>query len=182
MTATEDGPLEYLYIKDKTWTTVGLSVEEAVPDKATTLEEAHQEFKQSGWAPGKGEIRKDTKKSSAVVEGLENCYYSIIETFDMPPASANRRYLFDGVRMRFEFNEAVQGFEQTQRQSPHELFWYLLCGELEARVGDENEQVGSGGVIHIPKGESYHILSEKNKCVRYLNVCSTPVLESVLEE
>ncbi|OHE32863.1 MAG: hypothetical protein A3J94_09280, partial [Syntrophus sp. RIFOXYC2_FULL_54_9] len=29
MTATEDGPLNYLYIKDKTWTIVGLSIEEA---------------------------------------------------------------------------------------------------------------------------------------------------------
>ena len=78
--------------------------------------------------------------------------------------------------------DAQQSGCTRRHTASRELFWYLLCGELEARVGDENEQVGSGGVIHIHKGKSYHILSEKNKCVRYLNVCSTPVLESVLEE
>jgi hypothetical protein len=34
MRATEDGNLQYLYIKDKTWTVVGLAEDEAVPDKA----------------------------------------------------------------------------------------------------------------------------------------------------
>jgi quercetin dioxygenase-like cupin family protein len=182
MTATEDGPLQYLYIKDKTWSTVGLSVEESVPDRATSLEEAQQEFERAGWDPGKGKIKKDSIGSSAIVEGLEKCYYPIIKTPDMPPSSADHRYLFVGTRMRFEFIEIVKGFEETQSQSQHEQFWYLLHGELNARVGDENHQVVSGGIIHIPRGPSYHISADKNTCVRYLCVSSTPVLESTLEK
>ena len=181
MKATEDGPLQYLYIKDKTWSTVGLSVEEEIPEKATTLEDAHQEFEQAGWAPGQGDIQKSSQQTSAIVEGLEQCYYPIIEPFDLPPASANRRYWFAGAKMCFEFNDMVHGFEQAQDESTHELFWYLLYGEMDARVGDESGHVKPGGIIHVPRGQAYHVAASEKKCVRYLSVSSSPGLESALK-
>jgi quercetin dioxygenase-like cupin family protein len=38
MKATEDGPVDYLYIKDLTWTVVGLAADEAVPERAMTID------------------------------------------------------------------------------------------------------------------------------------------------
>lgn len=182
MTATEDGPLRYLYIKDKTWSTVGLSVEEAVPERATSLEDAQREFKAAGWEPGKGEIKPDGRHSSAVVEGLENCYFPLIGTFDMPPSSCDRVYRFSGDKMAFAFFEYVDGFEETHHQSRHEQFVYLLHGELDARVGGEKHLVLPGGVVHIPKGEFYRVAAPENTCVRYVRVSSTPTLESALSD
>jgi hypothetical protein len=39
MRAAEDAELGYLYLKDKTWTVVGLAVDERVPEKALSIEE-----------------------------------------------------------------------------------------------------------------------------------------------
>ena len=50
MKATEDEPCAYLYIKDCTWTVVGVSADEELPDKPMSVEEANQKFE-------KGEIK-----------------------------------------------------------------------------------------------------------------------------
>jgi hypothetical protein len=42
MRATEDGDCSYLYMKDKTWTVVGLAEDEAVPGKAMTVSEVNK--------------------------------------------------------------------------------------------------------------------------------------------
>ena len=40
MKATEDGAVAYLYIKDQTWTVVGVAEDEALPDKALTIDDS----------------------------------------------------------------------------------------------------------------------------------------------
>ena len=39
MKATEEGPLSYLYVKDQTWTVVGVAANEKPPEKALSVEE-----------------------------------------------------------------------------------------------------------------------------------------------
>lgn len=180
MIATEDGPLQYLYIKDKTWTTVGLSVDEAIPEQATSLAEANREFEQAGWEPGKGTIKKEPQKSSAVVAGLENCYHPIIDEFHKPPASANLGFRFEGDRMVFEYSEWVKPFELSAPESLHEQFIYLLHGSVTARVDDQEQAVRAGGIVHVPRGAAFRFATINDDCTRWVKVRSTRGLEQVL--
>lgn len=178
MTATEDGALNYLYIKDKTWTVVGLSVEEALPDRATSLEEATAEFEKAGWSVGRGGIKKDSGKASVRIEGLGNCYYPIVESLDAPPSSGNRDYTFEGERMVFGFTEIVQAYDKAIKESIHEAFIYILCGSLHAEVGEDREKVSAGGIVHIPIGSYYRLSTDRTKYVRFVSVRSTAKLEA----
>jgi len=180
MTATEDGPLNYLYIKDKTWTVVGLSVEEALPDHATSLEDATAEFEKAGWSVGQGEIRKDSGKASVRIEGLGDCYHPIIEPLDAPPSSGNRYYTFEGERMVFGFTEMVKAHHTPLQESIHEEFIYVLCGSLQAEVDEDREDVSAGGIIHIPIGSHYRFSTDGKKNVRFVSVASTSRLEAGL--
>ena len=180
MTATEDGPLNYLYIKDKTWTIVGLSIEEALPDHATSLEEATAEFEKAGWSVGQGEIKKDSGRASARIEGLGNCYYPIIDAFDAPPSSGDRSYTFEGERMVFGFTEIVKAPDTHTKESVHEEFIYLLGGSLHAEVDEEREEVLAGGIIHVPIGSHYRISTDGTTCARFVSVASTAKLEAGL--
>jgi len=180
MTATEDGPLNYLYIKDKTWTVVGLSVEEALPDQATSLDEATAEFEQAGWAAGQGEIRKEPGKATARVEGLGNCYYPLIEALDAPPSSVDRRYAVEGERMVFEFAEWVKPRRRPLQESPHEAFLYVIHGALHAELDREHQEVSAGGIVHIPIGSRYGLSTEDTGHVRFACVSSTAALEARL--
>lgn len=181
MTATEDGPLNYLYIKDKTWTVVGLSVEEALPEHATSLEEATAEFEKAGWSVGQGEIKKDSgNKASVRIEGLGDCYYPIIDALDAPPSSGDRRYTFEGERMVFGFTEMVKPCDQPLLESLHEEFIYVLHGSLHAEVDEDAEEVTAGGIIHIPIGSHYRFSTNGTAHVRFVSVASTSKLEAGL--
>jgi quercetin dioxygenase-like cupin family protein len=180
MTATEDGPLNYLYIKDKTWSVVGVSVEEALPDRATSLEEATEEFEKAGWSVGQGDIRKDSGKASVRIEGLGNCYYPIIEPLDAPPSSGNRDYTFEGDRMVFGFTEIVHPYNKQIEGSIHEAFIYVLCGSLHAEVDEERADVSAGGIIHVPIGSHYRIWTDGTQYARFVSVASTTKLEAGL--
>ena len=81
--ATEDGHCQYLYIKDKTWTVVGLAENEAVPEKAMTVEEVNRRYKVGERDQHKGAAGK----SLAVVDGLDVCFYPIVESLDAPRPS-----------------------------------------------------------------------------------------------
>ena len=99
MLATEDGQMDYLYVKDRTWTVVGIAQDEAVPDKAPTVDEVNKEF-DSGKYPGQ---EKEPEKSEAIIEGLNNSYHPIIESLDTPAFSTfNYRWVV-GERLAFGF-------------------------------------------------------------------------------
>jgi len=180
MTATEDGPSNYLYIKDKTWTVVGLSVEEALPDRAASLEEATAEFEKAGWSAGRGEIRKDSGKSSVRIDGLGDCYYPIIDALDAPPSSGNRHYTFEGERMVFRFAEIVRPYDHRVEESIHEAFLYVLYGSLHADVDEARQEVSAGGIVHLPIGSRYRIRTDGTTPVRFVSVTSTAKLEARL--
>lgn len=176
MRATEDGSLEYLYIKDKTWTVVGLAEDEGVPDKAMTVAEANRRFK----AGGRASHRKAAGRSQARVEGLHECYYPLVESLDAPRASARRVSWIEGERLAFGYFEAPEGYAEPEMRAQREMFLYVLAGKLRAEVGAQTRRVGPGDIIEVPRGERYRF-AVGSPYARYALVCSTPWLESRID-
>jgi quercetin dioxygenase-like cupin family protein len=167
--ATEEGPANYLYIKDRTWTLVGVAADEAIPEKAQTTEEITAKLKEGIW-PGTG---KKGGASSARVEDLGTCFYSVIPSVNAPSTSATRRFTVEGDRIAFEFSELKGGFKTSTSHSKNEHFLYVLSGLLEAEVNGEQKTAGPGTVIHIPVSSSYGFGVSQGTSARYAAVRST---------
>lgn len=175
-TATEDGDLRYLYIKDRTWTLIGAAVDEALPDKAPSATQVAQDIK-AGKYPGK---RKEPEKSKAIVEGLGNCYYPMIDSLDAPAASGHCERWVEGTYIAFGFVESPPGHAEQAARAAHETFVYVIHGALDAVVGKQTKRVAAGGVIHVPKGSACRWVVTKGKSVRYAAVRSLPRLEAAI--
>lgn len=176
MRATEDGHCQYLYIKDKTWTVVGLAEDEAVPEKAMTVEEVNRRYKVGERDKHKGA----SGKSQAVVDGLDICFYPIIESLDAPRRSARHVDWVEGERLAFGFFEVPGGYDEPQATAQREMFVYTLSGRLEAKSGDQTKTVGTGDIVYIPRGSAYR-LQVQSPFARYVLVCSTPYLEQRID-
>jgi quercetin dioxygenase-like cupin family protein len=176
MRATEDGHCQYLYIKDKTWTVVGLAEDEAVPEKAMTVDEVNRKYR----VGERDKHQKAEGKSQAIVEGLDVCFYPVIESLEAPRRSARHIDWIEGERLAFGFCEVPAGYDEPEIESPHEMFVYVLSGRLQARTGGKAKSVGAGDIIHVPRGESYRLQVEA-PFARYTVVCSTPFLEERLD-
>jgi quercetin dioxygenase-like cupin family protein len=176
MKATEDGAVDYLYIKDRTWSLVGIAADEAPPERAPTLDEVAQAHKAGKWPGG----RKEPEKSQAIIEGLGECYYPILDSLEAPPASGHREHWTAGQRLAFGFVEAQAGEAEEQESAPHETFIYVLSGTLDAKVDGERRKAGPGDIIHIPKGASNRIATEEGSS-RYCAVRSTSWLETTVD-
>jgi len=176
MRATEDGHCQYLYIKDKTWTVVGLAENEAVPEKAMTVEEVNRRYK-----VGERDKHKGAQgKSQAIVEGLDVCYYPIIESLDAPRRSARHVDWIEGERLAFGFFEVQNGHDEPQATAQHEMFIYVLSGKLNATADGRSKLIGGADIIHIPRGATYR-LQTHSPFARYVLVCSTPYLENRID-
>jgi quercetin dioxygenase-like cupin family protein len=176
MRATEDGHCQYLYIKDKTWTVVGLAEDEAVPEKAMTVEEVNRRYKVGERDKHKGAAGK----SQAVVDGLNVCFYPIIESLDAPRRSARHVDWVEGERLAFGFFEVPGGYDEPQATAQREMFVYVLNGRLEAKSGEETKTLGTGDIVYIPRGSAYR-LQVQSPFARYVLVCSTPYLEQRID-
>jgi len=176
MRATEDGHCQYLYIKDKTWTVVGLAEDEAVPEKAMTVEEVNRRYKVGERDKHKGA----SGKSQAVVDGLDICFYPIIESLDAPRRSARHVDWVEGERLAFGFFEVPGGYDEPQATAQREMFVYTLNVRLEAKSGDQTKTVGTGDIVYIPRGSAYR-LQVQSPFARYVLVCSTPYLEQRID-
>ncbi len=176
MKAAEDGDCEYLYIKDKTWTVVGLAADEAVPDKAMTVDEVNRKYK-----VGDGDKHEKAQgRSQAVIEGLDVCFYPIMDTLDAPPSSARRVSWIEGERLAFGLHEAPAGSDEPQTKSAHEMFIYVLSGELDAQSEGVHKSIKVGDILHVPRGDGYS-LKVKSPFARYAVVRSTGYLEHRIE-
>jgi quercetin dioxygenase-like cupin family protein len=172
MKAAEDGACEYLYIKDKTWTVVGLAEDEAVPDKAMTVDEVNRKYN----VGDRDKHQKAQGKSQAVIDGLNVCFYPVIDALDAPQASARRVNWIEGERLAFGFFEVPSGYDEPQLTAEREMFVYVLSGELAAQAGTERKSIGAGDIVQVSRGDSYR-LQVKSPFARYAVVCSTPYLE-----
>ena len=176
MRATEDGHCQYLYIKDKTWTVVGLAENEAVPAKAMTVEEVNRRYK-----VGERDKHKGAEgKSQAIVEGLDVCFYPIIESLDAPRRSARHVDWIEGERLAFGFFEVPGGYDEPEVTAQHEMFIYVLSGKVQARSGNQSRLTGDGDIIHIARGSACR-LQVQSPFARYVLVCSTPYLEKRID-
>lgn len=176
MRATEDGDCQYLYIKDKTWTVVGLAENEAVPEKAMTVEEVNRRYQ----VGERGKHKVAEGKSQAIVEGIDVCFYPIIESLDAPRRSSRHVNWIEGERLAFGFFEVPGGYDEPGMEARREMFVYILGGKLLANVGSESKAVAEGDIVHIARGANYR-LQVKSPFARYVLVCSTPYLENRID-
>jgi len=176
MRATEDGHCQYLYIKDKTWTVVGLAENEAVPEKAMTVEEVNRRYKVGERDKHQGAVGK----SQAVVEGLDVCYYPIVEALDAPRRSARQANWIEGERLAFGYFEVPGGHDEPPENARHEMFVYVLDGMLLASADGETKAIGEGDIVHIARGTAYR-LQVQSPFARYVVVRSTPYLEARID-
>lgn len=176
MRATEDGHLQYLYIKDKTWTVVGLAEDEGVPEKAMTVQEVNRKYN-----VGEREKHQKTQgESQAIVDGLGECFYPIVDSLDGPHYSARRVSWVEGQRLAFGYFEVPADYDEQSAAADHETFIYVLSGSMQAEIGGEGRKVGPGDVLHLPRGERYRLVVEDDY-VRYALVCSTRYLENRID-
>jgi quercetin dioxygenase-like cupin family protein len=176
--ACEDGDLRYLYIKDRTWTLIGAAADEALPEKALSAPEVKKALSE-GRYPGR---KKDAKKSGAILDGLGNCYYPMVDALDAPAASGHCERWVEGTYIAFGFVESPSGHVSEATSAQHEMFFYVIRGALEASVGKEQRRAKAGDVIQIPRNERYVLKAEGTEPVRYAAVRSTARLESAIAE
>lgn len=174
MKATESGDLSYLYIKDKTWTVVGLAADQAVPDKAFTVDEINH------LVDGGGTRKAVEGQSLVAIDGLHDCYYPLIESLDAPQVSARRVQWVEGERLAFGLFDVPAGYAEPEMTSAREIFLYMICGSMRARAGKESRTVTAGDVVQIPRGMPYQF-DTQSTFVRYAMVCSTPWLEQKID-
>jgi quercetin dioxygenase-like cupin family protein len=65
-------------------------------------------------------------------------------------------------------------------KADHELFIYVLSGELQAQCGTAGKLIKAGDIIHAPRGDNYR-LQVKSPFARYVMVRSTSYLEHRIE-
>lgn len=175
--ATEEEDMQYLYIKDQTWSLVGVAEDEALPDKAPDVEEVHKQYAAGEWPGGE----KDPENSSAILDGLGQCYYPVIDSFDAPPISINRNRRIEGKRLAFEFADLPVGTEINRPKTDHEEFIYLIKGQLKASVAGEQKDCVSGDVLEIPRGSDLSMVVTEGP-VRYASVSSLSFLEEKIDQ
>jgi quercetin dioxygenase-like cupin family protein len=176
MKATEDGACQYLYIKDKTWTVVGLGENEAVPDRAMTVEEVNARYR----VGEQNRHRGASGTSQAVVDGLDVCFYPIVASLDAPRHSARRVNWIEGERLAFGFFEVPGGYDEPEIAAQRETFVYVISGKLSAKSGGESRRVGDGDIVHAARGAALRLQVE-SPFARYVLVCSTPWLEQRID-
>lgn len=175
--ATEDAEVQYLYIKDRTWTLIGSAADETLPDQAPSATQVAKALQDGKW-PGKD---KEPGKSQAIIEGLGRCFYPMIEALDAPPVSAHAEQWVEGTNLAFGFVESPAGHSGASAAAEHELFAYVISGGLEAEVDGEKKRVLPGNVIHVPRGKAYRWVVAKGGNARYALVRSTPKLEAEID-
>ena len=175
MKATEDGNLQYLYIKDKTWTVVGLAEDEAVPDKAMTVAEVNKKYN----VGDKDKHQKTQGKSQAIIEGLPVCFHPILDSLDVPARSGRCVNLIEGERLAFGLFEVPAGYAEPEAVSAREMFVYVMSGSIDAQSGNESKTAGPGDIVYVPRGERYRLQVRSH--ARYATVSSTPWLENRID-
>ena len=182
MKATEEGPLSYLYVKDQTWTVVGVAANEKPPEEAMTVEEINEKFKKGEVEDRKNKGTGSADESETIIEGLGNCYYPMLDSLDEPVRSAHRNFRVEGERLAFEFSDLPPGTEIPEFESAHEKFIYLMSGNMDADVGGEKKSMGEGDIVQIKKGDAARMVAGNEAPVRYAAVESMPYLEDRVDK
>ena len=176
--ATEDGECAYLYIKDRTWTVVGIAADEAAPERPLTMEES-EEIARTGKRP---KVPHSTSNSSgAIIEGVPDCYYPLSAGLQAPIGYGRRVEWIEGERAAFGFYEVPKRFEELSENSPHEQFFYVCAGEVDGEVDGERKRMEAGDIIQIPRGAAYRLSVRGTTPARFVAVKATEFLEQKLD-
>lgn len=178
MFATEDKKMEYLYVKDHTWTVVGLAADEAPPEEAPTVDEINEKHDKGTWA----NQERDASKSEIIIDGIKNNFYPIIDSLDAPERTGYQVNWIQGERLSFGFVELPAGMAEPTSVNEREQFIYILSGSLHARVDSDEKAIGEGDIIEIPQGSERSLRASDECSVRYASVRSTPELEKLVNE
>jgi quercetin dioxygenase-like cupin family protein len=176
--ATEDGDLQYLYIKDRTWTLIGAAQDEVLPAKALSATQVARDFA-AGRYPG---MKKDPGKSKAIISGLGNCYYPMLDSLAAPAASGHCERWVEGTYLAFGLFESPPEHVMQEAKARHEFFFYVISGAMDARVGSKTQRVGKGDVIRAPRDSGYRFVVAKGGPARFAAVRSTPRLEAHIDK
>ncbi|KAA0972616.1 cupin domain-containing protein [Aureimonas fodinaquatilis] len=182
--ATEDGPCAYLYIKDQTWSVVGIAADEALPDKPMTLEEVNRKFSDGEISDRKGAASTASGEppSEIIIEGVPNCYYPILTSLDEPLRAGKRVDWIEGELCAFGFFELPAGYEYAQDMSAHERFIYVLQGKVDADVAGERKSASKGDIIQVPLNASFSLNIPADEPTRLVEIRSTAFLQDTMEE
>ena len=154
MRATEDGPCAYLYIKDRTWTVVGVGADEPLPERPLTMDKSEEIHRHSG---DRSAVEvKSLGASQAIVEGVPDCFSPLTDKLQGGYRYGKHVQWIEGERGAFGFFEVPAEF-QTSGSGEHEQFYYLCDGEMNARIGGETRRMRPGDIAHIPPGAVYSL-------------------------
>jgi len=184
MKAAEDGPIAYLYIKDRTWTVVGIAADERLPDSAMSVEDAAEKMAAGEIVDRKGGGVKfsDEGHEDIIIEGVPDCYYPMINGLDAPYRKGKQITWIEGERSAFGFFELPNGYEDKCNSADHEYIYYVLDGAVKARVGNEEKDVAPAGIIEIPKGTAYELIVDAGTPTRLAAVRSSTFLEGKITD
>jgi quercetin dioxygenase-like cupin family protein len=178
--ATEDGPCAYLYIKDQTWSVVGIAADEARPDQAMSVEEVNEKYDRGEIKDRKGAEEHAEAASEMIVEGVPNCYYQVLASLQQPFSVGSRFEWIHGQLCAFGFYEIPNGYVEQSERADHEYFIYLLEGAFRATVGQETAEIVPGGIVEIPKDVRYRLDISEGVPTRLVLIRSTNFLETQL--
>ncbi len=177
MRATEDGPVSYLYVKDRTWSMVGVAADEAPPEQAQSIDEVREAYDSGRWPGG----AKEPQRSEGIPDAPGDSYFPVIDGLDAPPASARRSVWIEGGRLAFGFCERPPGDSVPETEAAHEQFIYVIGGEFDARIDDDRQRVKAGDILHVPRSGRVE-MAVGDAPVRYVVFQPMAALEAVLDE
>jgi quercetin dioxygenase-like cupin family protein len=176
MRACEDGDVSYLYVKDRTWSMIGVAADEAPPEEAPTVEEVAEAYNKGDWPGQKG----TAERSEAIIDGLGVCFYPLLPSLDAPERSTRTAHWIKGARIAFGLVEVPASQAEPEPPCPQEQFVYILRGSMDATLGNEQKRVSQGDVIHVPHGEPFE-LKGIGQMARYAAFRPTEDLERAVD-
>lgn len=177
MKATMDGTLSYLYVKDRTWSMVGVAADAAPPEEALSIDELKDKLARGEDPAGAAA----SKPSEGIPDAPGDSYFPMVDRLDNDPPSAKRSFWVEGERLAFGFLERPVGYTEGPAPSAHEQFVYIIAGDITASIGSEEKSVGPGDILHIPK-DAETSLAVGDTPARLAVFHPTENLEQILEE
>ncbi len=104
--------VEYLYIKDRTWTMIGAAADEALPEEAMSATELAKAL-QDGTL--RGAAAETDSNSQAIVEGLGDCFYPWLDRTTRLHASGHHARWLEGRHLTFGLVESPPGHDAGRR-------------------------------------------------------------------
>lgn len=172
MRATEDGDCAYLYIKDRTWTVVGIGADEPLPKRPLTVEESEELFRRG--SNGKSRTAPNGA-SKAIIDNVPDCFYPMTTSLRGSYRYGSRIEWIEGERMAFGYIETSSSSLLAGNGSS-EHFFYVCDGILTCEVDGERKHVSAGDIVHVPRNSSFKLAAEAGSKARLVGVKALPNL------